>query len=80
MKNKHASGFLQGIKDFSHNLTIIVNTVLLLPAYILGVGITAIIAKISGKHFLDRKLTSEKSYWSDLHLKKKPLETYFRQF
>ena len=80
MKPTSFQNYLQGIKDFSHTISNAVNVLLLLPVYFLGVGLTAIIAKIKGKHFLDRKLTLEKSYWLDLHLKKKSLETYFRQF
>ena len=80
MKHQPLQGFLQGMKYFSHNITIIINTLLLIPAYLIGIGFTAIIAKLVGKHFLDRKLSSEKSYWSDLHLKKKPLAEYYRQF
>jgi hypothetical protein len=76
-----SKGFAQGFKDFGNNISIIVNSVLLLIVYILGVGITSLIAKIFGKHFLEMKLSKkEKTYWSDLNLKKKPIEEYYRQF
>ena len=66
------------MKDFGEGISIVVNSVLLLIVYIIGIGITSIIARITGKDFLDKK--KENSYWSDLNLGKKPKEEYFRQF
>ncbi len=74
-------GFKKGMSDFGQNITIIVNSILLTIVYIIGIGITSIIAKIFKKHFLDTKISKEKkSYWSELDLKKKPLDNYYRQF
>ncbi len=76
-----ATGLKKGIKEFGENITLIVNSILLFIAYIIGVGLTAIIAKIVGKHFIERKLSKEeKSYWADLNIKRKPLKEYYRQF
>ena len=76
-----STGFGEGVRDFGNNLSIIVNSVLLLIAYLIGVGITSLIAKIFGKHFLEMKLLKkEKTYWSNLNLKKKPIDEYYRQF
>ncbi len=72
-------GFQKGLKDFGHGITAIVNSVLLSIVYFIGAGITSMVAKITGKHFLDMKKRRE-SYWSDLNLKKKPKEDYYRQF
>ncbi len=59
----------------------LVNSVLLGIVYLLGVGVTSCIATIRHKRFLEMKIEKEKkSYWSDLHLKKKPIEEYYRQF
>lgn len=81
MKNnffKHLGG---GVKDFTDNITAIVNTVLLFIVYILGIGLTFIFAKIFKKQFLDMETSDDtESYWSDLNLKEKPLEEYYRQF
>ena len=75
------TGLKQGMKEFGENINLIVNSVLLLFVYIIGVGITSLIAKIVGKHFLERKLSKEaKTYWSDLNIKRKPLKEYYRQF
>jgi hypothetical protein len=74
-------GFKKGMKQFSDNISLIINSILLSIVYLLGVGITSIFAKLSGKHFLDLKLSKKKkSYWSSLNLKKKPIENYYRQF
>jgi len=72
-------GLKKGMKEFGGNIALIINTVLLSFVYFIGVGLTSIIAKIFGKHFLEMKL-SKNSYWSDLNLKKKNMESYYRQF
>ena len=72
-------GFRKGMKNFGYNIALIINTILLTLVYLIGVGLTSIFAKIVKKHFLEMKL-SKSSYWSDLNLKKKPIEEYYRQF
>ncbi len=72
-------GIQKGFKDFGHNITVIVNSVLLTIVYFTAVGITSAIAKIAGKRFLDTKLGKE-SYWEDLNLQKKEIDEYYRQF
>ena len=73
-------GFNKGMKNFGHNLALIINSILLSVVYLIGVGITSIFAKLFKKHFLDMKLLKRDSYWSDLDLKKKPIKEYYRQF
>jgi hypothetical protein len=74
-------GFKEGIESFVGNIKIIVNTVLLSIVYIIGIGLTSIFAKILGKHFLDMKLsTKQETYWSELGLKKKPADEYYKLF
>ena len=69
------AGFQKGLKGFSYNMSIIVNTILLSIIYLVGVGFTAMIARISNKKFLDMNLSKKNNtYWSDLNLKKKPIE------
>ncbi|HLD73268.1 MAG TPA: hypothetical protein VJA23_06840 [Candidatus Nanoarchaeia archaeon] len=75
------SEFGKGMKNFGLTLSVLINSILLLFAYLLGVGLTTLIAKITGKHFLELKLDKEKkSYWSELDLKRKPIKEYYRQF
>lgn len=73
--------FLEGMRKFSNNLIIIINSLLLLIVYFIGVGIVAILSKISGKKFLQTKPDKDKiSYWQNLNLKKRPIQEYYRQF
>jgi len=73
-------GFKEGMKNFGGNIALIINTILLFFVYLVGVGLTSIVAKIFGKHFLETKLSKKNTYWSNLKLKKKPIEEYYRQF
>ena len=74
-------GFKIGMNNFGQNIATIVNSTLLFTVYMLGIGLTSIIARIFGKHFLETEiLKKRKTYWSNLNLKKKPIETYYRQF
>ncbi len=74
-------GFKRGMGDFGQTISIIINSALLFVVYFIGVGITSVLAKVVGKHFIKTKISKKsKTYWSDLNLKKKPLEEYYRQF
>jgi hypothetical protein len=71
---------MHGFKEFGENITLIINSILLSFVYFSGVGFTAIFARIIKKHFLETKLTKDKTYWQNLNLEKKPIEEYYRQF
>jgi len=73
-------GFKEGLKDFGDNISIIVNTILLSFVYLIGVGLTSVIAKMFKKRFLHLKKSKKDSYWIDLNLKKKKMGEYYRQF
>lgn len=73
-------GFSEGFKEFSCNITVIVNSILLLIIYLTGIGLTAILAKLFNKSFLDIKTSNKETYWSDLNLKKKSFDEYLKQF
>jgi len=69
------------MKQFGEKITTVVNTVLLLLVYVVGVGVTSLVARIFRKHFLERKTSKKKtSYWSDLNIKKQEREKYYKQF
>lgn len=72
-------GIKEGNKFFAEAITTLINTVILTIVYILGIGITAMIAKIIGKNFLELN-TNNNTYWKDLNIEKKPKEHYYRQF
>ena len=73
-------GVKRGMKEFGNGIAIIINSILLTIVYFIGVGVTSLIAKALGKHFLETKMSKKGSYWHDLNLKKKPVEEYYRQF
>lgn len=75
------SGFKKGFLSFGQNIGLIVNAILLSLVYIIGVGLTSIAAKISGKKFMQIKLEKEKeTYWNELNIKKRGMEKYYKQF
>jgi len=58
----------------------IVNFILLLLVYIIGIGLVSIFAKIFRKHFLQLKKQSKNSNWDEHKVEKQPLEKYYRTF
>ncbi len=61
----------------------IVTVVLLTIAYGIGIGITAIIARLARKQFLDiskGKLPLKKTYWKPVEQREHRMEESFRQF
>lgn len=75
------TGLKQGMHSFGQTISLLVNTALLLIVYLVGIGLTSIIARISRKHFLATKLSKKRtSYWTDLDLGQKPLKDHYRQF
>ena len=74
-------GFKAGFEDFPRYISTIVNAILLTIVYFIGVGLTSIVAKIVGKHFMETKVEkSKKSYWKEYNLEKEPKDNYYRQF
>ena len=74
-------GFKKGTQDFGTSIGSIVNSVALALTYLVGVGLTSIVAKAARKRFLEFEISKKrKTYWSDLNLKKKPIEEYYRRF
>ncbi len=80
MIREFGRGIWKGQKEFGETIGSIVNTILLSVVYLIGVGLTSIVAKISKKHFLDLEREKVDSYWEELNLGKKKKEEYYRQF
>ena len=59
-----------------------VNFILLSVVYFVGVGPVSLIAKLTGKKFLDLKPTKlhQKSYWKENKVTKQKFEDYTRSF
>ena len=74
-------GFKKGMHEAGVCSAMVINSILLLIVYFSAVGITALIARIVGKKFLETSSAKhKKSHWSDLNLKTKPLRDYYHQF
>ena len=75
------NGLKEGPKAFGEDISIIINLIILSVVYIIGVGLTSIIAKILGKHFLELKIDKNKeSYWMKFQFESRKKEEYYRQF
>jgi hypothetical protein len=68
-------GFLKGMHEFGLTIGVIINSILLGITYYIGIGISKIIIKLSGKNLLDLKF-NKKSYWKPV----KHNENNYRQF
>jgi hypothetical protein len=69
--------YRSGFHRFGTDIAGIINTVLLLAVYIIGVGITSLIAKLAGKRFLETR--KKRSYWVNTHDTDSP-NSFYRQF
>lgn len=73
------NGFWKGQRNFSENIAVIINSILLSIVYFIGIGLTSIIAKIFGVSFLETK-PEKNSYWTETDISKNPREDCYRQF
>jgi hypothetical protein len=69
----------RGFQDFGHDIAGLVNTVFLFIAYVLGVGLTSLVAKMVGKHFLNCKPRA-KTYWQPVREQTPTEDELYRQF
>jgi hypothetical protein len=77
--NAFLKGVRSGFKKFGHRVNSVVNTVVLIPVYFLGVGLTSVIGKIAKKKFMDLDPKGE-SYWVEVKENEHDLEYYRRSF
>ena len=73
-------GFKDGFKQFGHNVSDMINFILLGVVYYIGVGIVSIFAKLTGKKFLDLKVEEKESFWVDKNTKTMSKDSYYRMF
>ena len=78
--NNFFFGFKRGMHGFGQIIAGIINSILLLIVYFLGLGFTSIVAKLFKKRFIQKKFQNCNTYWTDLNLKDKPIEEYYHQF
>jgi len=69
-------GFWKGMKIFGALITNVVNFILLIPVYYIGIGATSIVARISKKKFLKMK----ESGWKKYDLETQPKEEYYKMY
>lgn len=73
--------FKDGMSKFGENITLLVNSCLLLIVYVIGIGATSIVAKLCNKQFLKNKISTKRTtYWSELNSKTKSIESYYKLF
>jgi len=76
-----ASGIFEGMKEFGSNISIIVNSLLLLIVYVLGVGASSLAARMLNKKLFDFQISKSRStYWIDMNMQKQGIAGYKRQF
>ena len=76
-----SKGWLAGFKRVGTSFATAFNALFLSIAYFLGVGITAIAAKIVRKRFLDTTWSPQRAtHWVDHVQKTEPIDKYKRQF
>ena len=68
------------LEPVANAVNAVVNLILLLLVYFIGIASVSIIMKLSGKHFLELKKQNRKSNWHEHKLTKQPLEQYHRTF
>jgi hypothetical protein len=75
------SDFYKGMCLFGKKVSIFINTILLLIAYVFGIGLTAIIAKLIDKNFLKLRIEKDKtSYWEETHITDKEVSEFLKQY
>jgi len=78
---KFFTGIKEGFELYGEVIILVINSILLSFVYIFGIGVTSIIAKLSGKRFLDLRTDKElKSYWKASDTSNKELNDYYKQF
>lgn len=68
----------KGINNFFRDINFLIVLISLSLSYVVGVGITFILAKIFRKSFLG--LSKKEDYWEPLNLKENKMEEYYKQY
>lgn len=73
------AGFKAGSRLFAEKIAVLVNSLLLLPVYVLGVGTAALTARLLGKELLRKRPDAgAESYWKEAETPDKG--EYYRMF
>ncbi len=71
-------GFYKLFKFFGMKMMNLVNYIILIPAYLIGIGLISIIGKIFRKNFLTKP--NQKSYWVEYNRKDSSVEDHYKLF
>ncbi|MDD5254390.1 MAG: hypothetical protein PHG05_04845 [Candidatus Nanoarchaeia archaeon] len=81
MNKEFFKGIKEGFNLFGNFIGRIVNFVLLLIIYIIAVGPTFTVSRISKKHFLDiKKNKFKETYWIKKQSGGESIDSFYRQF
>lgn len=73
-------GFRHGFKSFGMIVTNIVNTVLLLLIYFVGVGFAALITRITSQKLMSVEKKKTNSYYKVNKTEKQNIEDFYKQY
>ncbi|MDD5331709.1 MAG: hypothetical protein PHE43_02725 [Candidatus Nanoarchaeia archaeon] len=80
MNNEFFKGIKEGFQSFGNLIAKAVNFILLFLVYIIAIGPTYLVSRLSKKYFLSIKKTKKDSYWIKKESGGEPIENYYRQF
>ena len=81
MKNRFLEGFKEGATVTGRKINFLVTTLILSLVFLIGLGPSAVIAKLFRKKFFETKISKDTStYWSKLNLESEPIEEYYKQY
>jgi len=68
------------LEPISKLMSNVINFVLLLIIYFIGIGPVSIFMRLFGRHFLELKKQNKTTNWHEHRIEKQPLEKYYRTF
>lgn len=79
MVKDFATGAREGARAFADLVADSINLLLLFLVYFVGVGLVSIVAKLTGKHFLDFGKGGRETYWTRI-IKQPQKDDFYRMF
>jgi hypothetical protein len=73
------TGFREGFTAFGHRVNSVVTVIVLVPVYFVGIGLTAVLGRVTRKKFLVLKPEGS-SYWLKVEEKEDNIDNCRRSF
>lgn len=73
-------GLARGLTHTGHTITGIINTVLLLIIYFIGVGTAAIITKLAKQELIALEKKNTATYYNDKKIETENIQEYYKQY